>query len=249
MESRYNRNQIHITAEQQTIIKDFKILIAGCGIGSYIAECLIRLGFETLTIVDGDSVELTNLNRQNYTEDDLSLNKAKVLKKRLLSINKKAKINAIPEFITVENLPKLKINHKVAINALDFSTDAPFIFDEVCSKKGIPVIHPYNLGWAAFVTVITPRTPNIQSLKNSHKVFELNVAKFIVASLKEKNIPSEWLEDFLKRYEEIALVFPPPQLSIGVNLLSGMVSHIIFNIATNKPIKEFPDSYYLSLNN
>ena len=248
MESRYNRNQIHISEEQQAIIKDFKILIAGCGIGSYIAECLIRLGFETLTIVDGDSIELTNLNRQNYTEDDLSLNKAEVLKKRLLSINKNAKINTIPEFITIENLPELKINHNVAINALDFSTQVPFIFDEVCLRKRIPIIHPYNLGWAAFVIVFTPQTQNIHALENSHKVFELNIGKFIVDSLKEKNIHSEWLEDFLARYEEIALVSPPPQLSIGVNLLSAMVSHIIFNIATNKPIKKFPDSYYLSLN-
>lgn len=248
MNLRYNRNLIHIDEKDQNRIKNCKILIAGCGIGSYIAECLLRLGFENLTIVDGDLVELSNLNRQNYTEADIGKNKAEILKKRLLAINAGAQIEAITEYITVENLDNFKIDHKISINALDFSTDIPFLFDEVCCQLGIPVIHPYNLGWAGFVTVITAQSRNMKSLEHAHKVFELNVGKFIVENLKEKNIPTEWLVHFLDGYQTIALTSPPPQLSIGVQLLSGMVSHIIFNIATNKPIKEFPESYYLSLN-
>jgi len=247
MTDRYIRNSIHIDGKNQDLIKDYKILIAGCGIGSYIAECLLRLGFENLTIIDGDLVELSNLNRQNYTEADIGKNKAAVLQKRLLGINTGAKIEAITEYLTVENLNNFNIDHKVSINALDFSTDVPFLFDEACCRLGIPVIHPYNLGWAGFVTVITAKSRNIKSLEQTHKVFELNVGDFIIDCLKKENISTEWLEKFLKEYQQIALVSSPPQLSIGVNLLSGMVAHIVFKIATNLPIKEFPKSYYLSL--
>lgn len=63
---RYNRNRIYVSDQQQTTIKSFKVLLAGCGIGSNIAEALLRLGFETITLVDGDIVQESNLNRQNY---------------------------------------------------------------------------------------------------------------------------------------------------------------------------------------
>ena len=75
MDLRYIRNNIHIKEEDQQRIKDFPVLIGGCGIGSYIAECLLRMGFENLTIADGDVVELTNLNRQNYTSKDIGIKK------------------------------------------------------------------------------------------------------------------------------------------------------------------------------
>ncbi|MBW7892458.1 MAG: ThiF family adenylyltransferase [Chitinophagaceae bacterium] len=247
-QGRYSRNRIHISDQEQEMIRECGVFIAGCGIGSYIAESLLRLGFENLTIVDGDVVELTNVNRQNYTESDIGLLKAEVLRKRLLTINSSAKINVFSKFITEDNLTGFDLaSCKVAINALDFSTRAPFLFDDTCTKLGIPVIHPYNLGWAGFATVITKESRNIRSLDNSHKVFELNVGQFIVESLKDRNIPAGWLEDFLLRYKEIAGQFPPPQLSIGLFLLSGLVSHVIFDIATRKPVKEFPDFYYLSL--
>lgn len=229
------------------VIKNFKIFIAGCGIGSYIAECLLRLGFENLTIVDGDNVELSNLNRQNYLEEDIGYNKAAALKDRLLNINGEAKIHAIPHFIDFANIKPFIMDHDVAINAIDFGTDIPFLFDEECCRLGIPVVHPYNLGWAAFVTVITSETRKLNLLKNDALKFELNMGKFIVESLKRKNIPTDWVENFLFHYEKISQLTSPPQLSIGVYFLSGIISHIIYNIATGGGFKKFPDFYYISI--
>ncbi len=42
----------------------------------------------------------------------------------------------------------------VAINALDFKSEIPFVFDEWCHKYDVPVIHPYNIGWGGLVTNI-----------------------------------------------------------------------------------------------
>lgn len=247
MEPRYVRNQIHISNSAQQRYKDFSILIAGCGIGSYIAECLLRMGFENLTIVDGDYVELTNLNRQNYVEADIGMNKALVLQRRLLAINPQANITAIPRFITVDNLYEFDMEYSVSVNALDFDSDIPFLFDETCCQAGIPVIHPYNLGWAGFVTVLTSDSRSIQSLEREHKVFEMNVGQFILDSLEKQSVSTDWFENFLKEYGQVALTSPPPQLSIGVNILSGMVAHIVSDIATDKTVKKFPESYYLSI--
>jgi tRNA A37 threonylcarbamoyladenosine dehydratase len=67
----YRRNFLYISESNQEKIKNFRILIGGCGLGSVIAECALRLGFENLTVIDGDKVELSNLNRQNYTQKDI----------------------------------------------------------------------------------------------------------------------------------------------------------------------------------
>lgn len=248
MESRYTKNVIHIDEINQKLIRDFKILIAGCGIGSYIAECLLRMGFENITIVDGDNVELSNLNRQNYTEEDIGFNKCAALKNRLLDINSNAIINAIPHFITASSLNSFITGHNVAINAIDFGTNIPFLFDKECNRLRTPVIHPYNLGWAAFVTVITAETGKLNSLESDNKIFELNIGRFIVESLKKENIATEWFEQFLLKYQKVSHLSSPPQLSIGVQLLSGIVSHIVYNIATNRFVKKFPEFYYVSLN-
>ena len=63
MEERYIRNRLYVLPEEQQLLKDFHILLGGAGIGSIIAECALRFGFENITIVDGDFVEESNMNR------------------------------------------------------------------------------------------------------------------------------------------------------------------------------------------
>ena len=51
---RYDRNHLYITDEEQQKIKETRLLFGGVGIGSVIAECALRFGFERMTIVDGN---------------------------------------------------------------------------------------------------------------------------------------------------------------------------------------------------
>ena len=97
-----------------------------------------------------------NLNRQNYTENDIGRYKAECLAERLLSINPDAQIDFHTEFLTPDNIEKLLNEHDVAINALDFKDKTPFVFDEMCKERKIPVLHPYNFGWAGFVNDCRP---------------------------------------------------------------------------------------------
>ena len=120
MEERYSRNRLYVSEREQSIIKDYKIFLGGAGIGSIVAECALRLGFEHITIVDGDKVERSNLNRQNYTENDIGRYKAECLAERLLSINPDAQIDFHTEFLTPDNIEEMLNEHDVAINALDF---------------------------------------------------------------------------------------------------------------------------------
>ena len=194
MEQRYSRNRLYVSEREQSIIKNYKIFLGGAGIGSIVAECALRFGFEHITIVDGDKVEESNLNRQNYTENDIGRYKAECLAERLLSINPNAQIDFHTEFLTPDNIEKLLNGHDVAVNALGFKDKTPFVFDEICKERKIPVLHPYNFGWAGFVTVVDPLGHSLSELTEEPKGFELKVAEYVTGHGAFWNQPKEWLE-------------------------------------------------------
>lgn len=241
----YTRNRFYISEDDQSSIKSCKILLAGCGIGSNIAECSLRLGFESLTLIDGDVVELTNLNRQNYLHDDIGSSKTEVLRKRLLGINPNANIISENIFLNNENIEAHLTGHRIAVNALDFQSDTPFRFDELCHAYKIPVLHPYNIGWASLVFVILPDGPNLSSISNDYVGFEKKVAGFLIEKL--HNGAKGWIQNILSEYEEKGQGQSPPQLSVGSWLAGGTCANIIYKIATGKPVRAFPDFYFTSI--
>lgn len=250
MDSRYSRNRIYIKDQEQEYIKNYPILLGGSGIGSVIAECALRLGFENITIVDGDQVELSNLNRQNYIEEDISISKTAAISKRLLSINPKANITVLDCFITEDNIETIIEGHEIAINALDFTTEIPLLFDEICQKKGISVLHPYNLGWGALVAVITPKSLSLNSIaKEGEKFNEVKMVEYATSYMKFWGKPQKWIEDIIDDYKNEKEILPPPQLSIASWLVASVCTHILFNIATGKDVKEFPEFYLSTINN
>ncbi|GGF05330.1 HesA/MoeB/ThiF family protein [Flavobacterium limi] len=247
MKNRYDRNRLYIIKEEQKTIKNTSILLAGAGIGSVIAECLLRLGFETLTIIDGDAVELSNINRQNYTEKDIATYKAEALKKRLLLINSEAKITIHNCFLTPDNVEQYIEGHKIAINALDFTSNVPLLFDSLCQKKDIPILHPYNLGWAALVLVISKKK-GLDILEKPKKSFnELNVVDYVSSYMRYSGNPQEWLEEIVDQYKKENTKLPPPQLSIASWQAAAVCTSIAFDIATDKPVKTFPEFYFTTI--
>lgn len=246
MEERYERNRLYINTEEQKIIKECSIILGGCGIGSVIAECALRLGFENITIIDGDVVELTNLNRQNYTEADIRSSKVKTLYSRLKSINEKANIRILNSFITKDNIEELVKGHEIAINALDFSSDIPLEFDKICKKNGIPVIHPYNLGWGGLVMVLTPDSIDLSSIKKENEEFnELSVVEYMSSYMRFSKNPQNWIDQIIEKYKLEKEDLSPPQLSIASWALASVCTHLLFNLATGKVVKKFPE-FYLS---
>ncbi|MFH6995080.1 HesA/MoeB/ThiF family protein [Flavobacterium sp. FlaQc-48] len=247
MNQRNIRNRLYITPEEQELIKNTPILLGGAGIGSVIAECLLRLGFETLTIIDGDVVELSNLNRQNYTEKDISKPKTEALKERLLAINSEAKITIHNCFLTPENVEHYITDHKIAINALDFTSDVPLLFDSLCQKKNIPVLHPYNLGWGALVLVISDDEGLDVLKKPNEKFSEVNVVDYVLEYMRYWENPQEWLEEILDQYLREEKNLSPPQLSIASWLVAGLCTTIAFDIATHKRVKVFPEFHLTTI--
>lgn len=241
----YDRNRLYVSEEEQGMMKETRILLGGAGIGSIIAECALRFGFETITIVDGDKVEESNMNRQNYVKGDVGKYKAEALCKRLLKINPNANISFRNEYIDNENVEEIVNGHHIAINALDFKSDIPFMFDRICSANKIPVLHPYNFGWAAFLTIVKPNGYQLTEISEDYQGFELKVAEFVSRYCTFWNIGHEWIGDIVKKYKMEKEMLPPPQLSIASWIAAGQCVTAMYNIATHKKLLYFP-KFYLS---
>lgn len=96
------------------------VLLVGLGgVGSYAGEFLIRAGIGRITIVDGDEVDPTNINRQlQALHSSVGQSKADLMKKRLTDINPDLQVNAIAKFLEPEDMDKL-----IAENGFDFVLD------------------------------------------------------------------------------------------------------------------------------
>ena len=250
MEELYSRNRFYIPENNQDSIRSIRLLLGGAGIGSNIAECALRFGFENITIIDGDKVELSNLNRQNYIRSDIGKFKAEVLAERLLKINPNADISFHCEFITNDNLLRLVNNCDIAVNALDFRNDIPLKFDERCRSMNVPVLHPYNFGWGALLMIVTPESLPISSIMRDSNPngFELEMAKYVSQYCQFWNLPeNSWLhsivEEYIKEEDKICI----PQLSIGSWIAGAMCVDAMYRIVIRKPIKECPKFYLTSM--
>ena len=93
-------------------LKKANVLIVGLGgVGGYALEILVRSGIYNLTIVDGDIVELSNLNRQIISKRDvIGRPKALVAQARTLEINPDVNLKVINEFISEDNFSLLNID-------------------------------------------------------------------------------------------------------------------------------------------
>jgi len=244
--NRYLRNRLYINPAEQEILKNFPLFIAGSGIGSNIAECALRTGFEKICVADGDLIEDSNLNRQNYTEDRIGSPKAEALAERLKSINSRAEITLINRYLAEDDMPD-PAAFKAAVNALDFRDGTPQAFDQLFLQSGIPVLHPYNLGWGAMVTVLAPERPLLSSLGTAEGISELDVVAYAAGYQRFWKKPQGWLEDVLARYSGEKDGAPPPQLAIGSWYAAAMCTHLLVKIATGKAYKCFPEFYMSSL--
>lgn len=93
-------------------LKKVNVLIVGLGgVGGYALETLVRSGIYNLTIVDGDIVELSNLNRQIISKRDvIGRPKSLVAQARTLEINPDVNLKVINEFISEDNFSLLNID-------------------------------------------------------------------------------------------------------------------------------------------
>ena len=126
MDDFYSRSEALLGADTMQMLRTKRVILFGVGgVGSWAAECLIRTGLTHLTLVDGDTVQPSNLNRQlPATRDTLGLPKVEALKARLLTLNPEAEIVALQTMVNGEWLGANGLDgYDYLIDAIDSVND------------------------------------------------------------------------------------------------------------------------------
>lgn len=157
MNERYARNRNTISEEDNAKLAGCKVLVAGCGgLGGYVIEELGRIGIGTITAVDGDVFEESNLNRQLLsTAQTLGKNKALTAQERMTSVNPEITVIPVQTMITADNAFELLSGQDIIVDALD-NAPSRLILEKHSAKLGIPMVHGAIAGWYGQVTVVFP---------------------------------------------------------------------------------------------
>jgi len=165
MEARYLRNIPAITADEQRLLGQKRVLVAGCGgLGGYLIEYLARLGVGGVTAADGDTFEESNLNRQLLSAPALlGRAKARAAAERAAFVNPAVSVRAEERFLDEGCADELVAGHDLALDALD-SAPARLTLEDACARAGIPLVHGAIEGWSAQVAVVPPGSGALRRL-------------------------------------------------------------------------------------
>jgi len=147
------------------LLSQKKVCVLGLGgLGGYIVEMLSRIGVGSLTLVDGDVFDETNLNRQLFSSmNNLGSSKALEAEKRVKGINPLTKVIPVYEFVDSSNAMKIIANHDVIVDALD-SIDLRKSIAKVCTELNLPLVHGAIAGWYGQVATIYPNDTTLDIL-------------------------------------------------------------------------------------
>lgn len=148
MEERFIRTQALIGSEGLTRLNNANVVLFGVGgVGSYAAEALIRSGVGSLTLIDGDIVAKSNINRQLIALDStVGLPKAQVMAARAKDINPSCRITALNCFYDESNKDIIDFaKFDYVIDAID-TISSKLLIIELASRAGTRIISCMGAG-------------------------------------------------------------------------------------------------------
>lgn len=152
-----SRTELLLGGEALNRLAQSHVLVMGLGgVGGYAAELIARTGVGEMTIVDGDSVTLSNLNRQLLaTTKTLDMPKSEVMAERLKSVNPNIKLNIVSHYITDVEMDSFiaSVNPNFVVDAID--TLAPKItLIESCVNRKIDIVSSMGAGARVDITAL-----------------------------------------------------------------------------------------------
>ena len=135
----FDRFELLIGKDALEKIKKSKILIVGIGgVGGSVATSLIRSGVQNIVLIDFDTVDITNLNRQIVAyHSTIGLKKVNVMKKLLLDINPSIVVKTYEIFVDKDNIKIIldDENPTYIIDACDSKETKKALILEAISRK------------------------------------------------------------------------------------------------------------------
>ncbi len=144
----FQRTQLLLGRSAMEKLADSHVIIFGIGgVGGYVAEALVRSGIGCFTLVDNDTVTVSNINRQIIaTFDSIGRYKTEVMKERMLSINPKVQVEIRNCFYLPENADEFDFTqYDYVVDAIDTVTAKLQLVMEA-KKADVPIISCMGTG-------------------------------------------------------------------------------------------------------
>ncbi|WP_298771595.1 ThiF family adenylyltransferase [uncultured Shewanella sp.] len=240
----YSRNWLFISDIEQQKLADIKLLIVGCGIGGVVAEVALRTGIRHITIADGDTIEASNLNRQNFTTKDLGTNKAQAIGQRLTNIDDTVNVNVIPMYLRGNELNELIPSHDFVVNTIDFDAPEFPLVHKICEKHGKTEIFPINLGFGSGMTILDNTTPGW--LEHYQVDEHTAVKEAILQHLLHSGKMKDYLVNSASQYYQSQVDYDS-QLSISSSISASMVVGAMISMIKGESVPKFPHFQYVDV--
>lgn len=150
MDERFLRNEMLWGKEGQARLTAAHVIVFGLGgVGSYVTECLARAGVGELTLVDSDTVALSNLNRQLEALDStVGLPKAEAVARRVRDINPYAVLHPMEALYNADNREQFfpaGCRYDYIVDAIDL-VSCKLDLAETARRLGVPLIMALGTG-------------------------------------------------------------------------------------------------------
>lgn len=180
--SQFLRTEMILGEESTANLAGKSVILFGLGgVGSYTAEALARAGVGRLTIVDNDTVSVTNLNRQLCAlHSTIGMPKVEVVKKRILDINPDCEVTALQKFYLPEN------SNEFSLERYDYIADA---IDTVSAKIDLAVkSQEYGIPMISCMGTGNKLDPSLFTVSDIFKTNGCPLCRVMRAELRKRRI-------------------------------------------------------------
>ena len=143
----------------QQRLKESQIVVVGAGgLGCPALTHLVTAGVGHVTIVDGDTVAVSNLHRQTlFATSDIGANKAHAAKQHLQAMNPLVEITALPGMLSVENVREIIATADVVLDCTDNLT-TKYLLNDACYLAKIPFVVAAIYQWQGILHTFLPNS-------------------------------------------------------------------------------------------
>lgn len=151
------RTRLLLGEEKMERLQQAHVLVVGLGgVGAYAAEMICRAGVGRMTIVDADTVQPTNINRQlPALHSTMGREKTEVLAARFKDINPDIQLTVLPVFLKDDNIPELldAARYDFVVDAIDTLAPKCYLITEAL-KRHIKIVSSMGAGAKSDITQI-----------------------------------------------------------------------------------------------
>ena len=144
----YSRTESLIGKDSLNILKNSKVIVFGIGgVGSFTVESLCRCGIGEISLVDFDTIDITNVNRQIHAmSNNIGKYKADEMKNRIELINPDIKVNIFKKKLDKNNIENFNLKYyDYVIDAIDTITSKIYLI-KYCYENNINIISAMGAG-------------------------------------------------------------------------------------------------------